>query len=73
MIFVPQRFHLYSLSMQVLIYYSKCIKRPFVNATKWFVLQQKKRELVASAFGEDEKNSRQSRLTVEDLTYLFMA
>ncbi|CAO2842686.1 unnamed protein product [Amaranthus hypochondriacus] len=36
-------------------------------------LQQKKRELVASAFGEDEKNSRQSRLTVEDLTYLFMA
>ncbi|XP_021740504.1 helicase-like transcription factor CHR28 [Chenopodium quinoa] len=36
-------------------------------------LQQKKRELVASAFGEDEKGSRQSRLTVEDLTYLFMA
>ncbi|KMT04336.1 hypothetical protein BVRB_8g184110 [Beta vulgaris subsp. vulgaris] len=36
-------------------------------------LQQKKRELVASAFGEDEKGSRQSRLTVQDLTYLFMA
>ncbi|KAL9243594.1 hypothetical protein vseg_017463 [Gypsophila vaccaria] len=36
-------------------------------------LQQKKRELVASAFGEDETGSRQSRLTVEDLKYLFMA
>lgn len=35
-------------------------------------LQQKKREMVASAFGEDEKGSRQSRLTVEDLKYLFM-
>lgn len=28
--------------------------------------------MVASAFGEDEKGSRQSRLTVEDLKYLFM-
>ncbi|GLT82998.1 hypothetical protein SLE2022_013120 [Rubroshorea leprosula] len=36
-------------------------------------LQQKKREMVASAFGEDETGSRQTRLTVEDLEYLFMA
>lgn len=36
-------------------------------------LQQKKREMVASAFGEDEKGTRQTRLTVEDLEYLFMA
>ncbi|XP_023644840.1 helicase-like transcription factor CHR28 isoform X2 [Capsella rubella] len=37
-------------------------------------LQQKKRMMVASAFGEDEKGSRQShQLSVEDLNYLFMA
>ncbi|KAK3433163.1 hypothetical protein EUGRSUZ_D00684 [Eucalyptus grandis] len=36
-------------------------------------LQQKKRLMVASAFGEDEKAGRQTRLTVEDLNYLFMA
>ncbi|PIA25059.1 hypothetical protein AQUCO_12900001v1 [Aquilegia coerulea] len=36
-------------------------------------LQQKKREMVASAFGEDENGSRQTRLTVDDLEYLFMA
>ncbi|KAI4368176.1 hypothetical protein MLD38_016763 [Melastoma candidum] len=36
-------------------------------------LQQKKRVMVASAFGEDESGGRQSRLTVEDLAYLFMA
>ncbi|CAG7885620.1 unnamed protein product [Brassica rapa] len=36
-------------------------------------MQQKKRMMVASAFGEDEKGSRQSHLTVEDLNYLFMA
>ncbi|XAR66424.1 DNA helicase [Bertholletia excelsa] len=36
-------------------------------------LQQKKREMVASAFGEDETGSRQTRLTVEDLKYLFMS
>ncbi|WOL12968.1 helicase-like transcription factor CHR28 isoform X1 [Canna indica] len=35
-------------------------------------LQEKKREMVASAFGEDESGSRQTRLTVEDLKYLFM-
>ncbi|WCJ26979.1 SNF2 domain-containing protein / helicase domain-containing protein / zinc finger protein-related [Euphorbia peplus] len=35
-------------------------------------LQQKKREMVASAFGEDETGGRQTRLTVEDLNYLFM-
>ncbi|KAL4368957.1 hypothetical protein GQ457_05G029520 [Hibiscus cannabinus] len=36
-------------------------------------LQQKKRKMVASAFGEDETGGRQTRLTVEDLEYLFMA
>ncbi|KAG1368168.1 helicase-like transcription factor CHR28 [Cocos nucifera] len=36
-------------------------------------LQEKKREMVASAFGDDESGSRQTRLTVEDLEYLFMA
>ncbi|KAK4271475.1 hypothetical protein QN277_020166 [Acacia crassicarpa] len=35
-------------------------------------LQQKKRKMVASAFGEDETGGRQSRLTVDDLKYLFM-
>lgn len=34
-------------------------------------LQEKKREMVASAFGEDESGSRQTRLTVDDLRYLF--
>ncbi|CAI9765628.1 unnamed protein product [Fraxinus pennsylvanica] len=36
-------------------------------------LQQKKRVMVSSAFGEDETGSRQTRLTVDDLKYLFMA
>lgn len=36
------------------------------------VFQQKKRQMVASAFGEDESGGRQTRLTVEDLNYLFM-
>ncbi|KAJ4703417.1 Helicase-like transcription factor CHR28 [Melia azedarach] len=35
-------------------------------------LQQKKREMVASAFGEDESGGQQTRLTVDDLNYLFM-
>ncbi|KAL6206929.1 hypothetical protein ACLB2K_024175 [Fragaria x ananassa] len=35
-------------------------------------LQEKKREMVASAFGEDETGGRQTRLTVDDLKYLFM-
>ncbi|OEL29742.1 Helicase-like transcription factor CHR28, partial [Dichanthelium oligosanthes] len=35
-------------------------------------LQEKKREMVASAFGEDRSGGRQTRLTVEDLNYLFM-
>ncbi|KAG2592156.1 helicase-like transcription factor CHR28 isoform X5 [Panicum virgatum] len=35
-------------------------------------LQEKKREMVASAFGEDRSGSRQTRLTVDDLNYLFM-
>ncbi|KAJ7968497.1 Helicase-like transcription factor CHR28 [Quillaja saponaria] len=35
-------------------------------------LQQKKRKMVASAFGEDGTGGRQTRLTVEDLKYLFM-
>ncbi|XP_068668261.1 helicase-like transcription factor CHR28 isoform X2 [Aristolochia californica] len=34
-------------------------------------LQEKKREMVASAFGEDETGGRQTRLTGEDLRYLF--
>ncbi|AEE28683.1 SNF2 domain-containing protein / helicase domain-containing protein / zinc finger protein-like protein [Arabidopsis thaliana] len=36
-------------------------------------LQQKKRKMVASAFGEHENGSRESHLSVEDLNYLFMA
>ncbi|KAJ7946934.1 Helicase-like transcription factor CHR28 [Quillaja saponaria] len=35
-------------------------------------LQQKKRKMVASAFGEDGTGGHQTRLTVEDLKYLFM-
>ncbi|KAI4296663.1 hypothetical protein L6164_036604 [Bauhinia variegata] len=35
-------------------------------------LQQKKRKMVSSAFGEDGSGGRQSRLTVDDLKYLFM-
>ncbi|XP_027933632.1 helicase-like transcription factor CHR28 isoform X3 [Vigna unguiculata] len=35
-------------------------------------LQQKKQKMVASAFGEDGTGGRQSRLTVDDLKYLFM-
>ncbi|XP_059440688.1 helicase-like transcription factor CHR28 isoform X6 [Corylus avellana] len=35
-------------------------------------LQQKKREMVASAFGEDGTGGGQTRLTEEDLKYLFM-
>ncbi|KAK4421240.1 Helicase-like transcription factor CHR28 [Sesamum alatum] len=34
-------------------------------------LQQRKRKMVSSAFGEDQTGSRQTRLTVEDLKYLF--
>ncbi|XP_073061440.1 helicase-like transcription factor CHR28 [Primulina eburnea] len=34
-------------------------------------LQQRKREMVSAAFGEDETGGRQTRLTVEDLKYLF--
>lgn len=44
----------------------------FISEHVWSI-QQKKRMMVASAFGEDEKGSRQSHLTVEDLSYLFMA
>ncbi|KAI0527255.1 hypothetical protein KFK09_002854 [Dendrobium nobile] len=36
-------------------------------------LQEKKRKMVAYAFGEDQSGSRQTRLTVDDLKYLFMA
>ncbi|KAK7252182.1 hypothetical protein RIF29_35960 [Crotalaria pallida] len=35
-------------------------------------LQEKKRKMVASAFGEDGTGDHQSRLTVDDLKYLFM-
>ncbi|KAL1537512.1 helicase-like transcription factor CHR28 isoform X4 [Salvia divinorum] len=34
-------------------------------------LQERKRVMVASAFGEDETGSQQTRLTVDDLKYLF--
>ncbi|URD76688.1 SNF2 family N-terminal domain [Musa troglodytarum] len=34
-------------------------------------LQEKKREMVASAFGEDESGAGQTRLTLDDLNYLF--
>ncbi|KAJ9566022.1 hypothetical protein OSB04_001988 [Centaurea solstitialis] len=34
---------------------------------------EKKRELVASAFGDDENGGSQTRLTVEDMKYLFQA
>ncbi|XP_078436766.1 helicase-like transcription factor CHR28 isoform X2 [Wolffia australiana] len=34
-------------------------------------LQEKKREMVASAFGEDGSGTHRSRLTLEDLRYLF--
>ncbi|RWW38072.1 hypothetical protein BHE74_00056726 [Ensete ventricosum] len=34
-------------------------------------LQEKKREMVASAFGKDESGTCQTRLTVEDFNYLF--
>jgi hypothetical protein len=34
--------------------------------------QEKKREMVASAFGEDKSGGGQTRLTVDDLNYLFM-
>ncbi|TYH85048.1 hypothetical protein ES332_D02G238500v1 [Gossypium tomentosum] len=35
-------------------------------------LQEEKRKMVASAFGEDQSGSSATRLTVEDLRYLFM-
>lgn len=35
-------------------------------------LQEEKRKMVASAFGEDQNGGSASRLTVEDLRYLFM-
>lgn len=36
------------------------------------VLQDEKRKMVASAFGEDQTGGSATRLTVEDLKYLFM-
>ncbi|CDO99602.1 unnamed protein product [Coffea canephora] len=36
-------------------------------------LQQKKREMVANAFGEDETGGQATRLTLQDLEYLFRA
>jgi SNF2 family DNA or RNA helicase len=35
-------------------------------------LQEEKRKMVASAFGEDHGGSSATRLTVDDLKYLFM-
>lgn len=37
-----------------------------------YVMQEEKRKMVASAFGEDQSGGSASRLTVEDLRYLFM-
>lgn len=44
----------------------------FFSCGMHLFLQQKKREMVAAAFGEDGTGGRQTRLTVEDLKYLFM-
>ncbi|XP_020598613.1 helicase-like transcription factor CHR28 isoform X2 [Phalaenopsis equestris] len=52
------------------------VSRLTVNNTvedRILALQEKKRKMVAYAFGEDQFGSRQTRLTVEDLKYLFMA
>ena len=59
----------------ILFYFSVSLSNHFSYLISEQVLsmQQKKRMMVASAFGEDEKGSRQSHLTVEDLNYLFMA
>lgn len=38
----------------------------------FYFLQDEKRKMVASAFGEDQSGGTGSRLTVEDLKYLFM-
>lgn len=43
------------------------------NSQMFGNFQQKKRLMVSSAFGEDETGGRQTRLTVDDLKYLFMA
>lgn len=37
----------------------------------WCLLQERKRQIVASAFGENEGGEQKTRLTVEDLRYLF--
>lgn len=37
-----------------------------------FPFQEDKRKMVASAFGEDHGGSSATRLTVDDLKYLFM-
>lgn len=37
------------------------------------LLQKKKREVVASAFGEDKNGGSETRLTVADMKYLFQA
>lgn len=56
-----------------------CLANEFLSAlfhavrTKMYNLsQEKKREMVASAFGEDKSGGGQTRLTVDDLNYLFM-
>ena len=61
--------------MSILLYYITTFAQNYFCKTKImgsFFLQQKKREMVASAFGEDENGGRQTRLTVDDLNYLFM-
>ncbi|CAN6457648.1 unnamed protein product [Victoria cruziana] len=52
-----------------------CVTRLTVKDTvedRILALQEKKRVMVASAFGEDERGGRQTRLTEDDLKYLFM-
>ena len=44
----------------------------FCNTNFTLILQEEKKKMVASAFGEDHGGGSVTRLTVEDLKYLFM-
>ncbi|KAG6518295.1 hypothetical protein ZIOFF_021699 [Zingiber officinale] len=37
----------------------------------WYILQEEKRKMVSSAFGEDQTGTHATRLTVDDLRYMF--
>lgn len=59
-----------TLDMQCLI--ADClILSSFYLPGGWHLLQERKRQIVASAFGENEGGEQKTRLTVEDLRYLF--